>query len=52
MVSVYNTDRGWFCSCMGSVTCHRNLHEAMDAAYRKANCDGASKWRDPKCNNS
>ena len=49
MVSVYSTDMGWFCSYGGSVTCYRNLCEAMDAAYRQANSDGTLKRSDPDC---
>jgi len=43
MISVYCTDRGWFSSCNGTVMYHKNLQEAMDAAYREANSDGAFK---------
>lgn len=46
MVSVYCAEGTWFCSCEGSVTYYKNLNEAMDAAYRQANRDGAVKRGD------
>lgn len=41
MIRVYCTDKGWLSSCNGTVVYYKNLQEAMDAAYRKANSDGA-----------
>lgn len=41
MISVYRTGDMWFCACPDSVTCHKDFREAMDAAYRQANRDGA-----------
>ena len=46
MVSVYCAKGTWFCSCEGSVTYYKDLNEAMDAAYRQANRDGAVKRGD------
>jgi hypothetical protein len=43
MISVYRTGDMWFCACPDSVTCHKDFREAMDAAYRQANRDGAAE---------
>ena len=51
MVSVYLTKAGWFCSCKGRVTYYKELCEAMHAAYRQTDRDGASEQGDPDSNN-
>lgn len=50
MVSVYSTNLGWFCASADTVTFHRNLRDAMDAAYRQTNRDGATTASHPNSN--
>lgn len=40
MVSVYAREGLWFCAAGKSVTSYKDLHEAMDAAYRQTNNHG------------
>jgi len=50
MISIYRTDQGWYSNFGGAVTYHQDFREAMDAAYRQATRDGASKQGDPDSN--